>query len=122
MLSVSTARVWACASCGCTLSSNWEDSSQAGFKLDLRYDYINQNQLRSGTTTISPDAASQMSNIGNRQEVETYTENNYLTASGEYSIDPSWKVSLQIPYIVRHHSTLGTASDGTTAGPGGGQY
>jgi hypothetical protein len=113
---------WACASCGCTLSSDWEDPSQRPFKLDLRYDYINQNQLRSGSSTISPSAASQKLNSGSPQEVESYTRNNYLTASGEYSVDTAWRLALQVPYIFRSHATLGTASDGTTGGPGGGQY
>jgi len=115
----------ACASCGCTLSSDWDNlgiSSSSGLKLDLRYDYLNQNQLRSGTSTISPSAASQVSNNGNPQEVEKYTRNDYLTLGLDYSFNPSWGVDLQVPYIFRSHSTLGTASDGTTPGDGGGHY
>lgn len=112
----------ACASCGCTLSSDWEETSQSPYKLDIRYDYINQNQLRSSTSTISSAAASHLSNNGSPQEVEQYTKNNYLTATGEYTITPSWKIALQMPYILRGHSTLGTASDGVVGGAGGGQY
>lgn len=121
-LALSSTVTWACASCGCTLSSDWEDPSQRPFKLDLRYDYINQNQLRSGSGTISPAAASQIVNNGNAQEVESFTRNKYLTASAEYSFDSAWRIGLQVPYIFRSHSTLGTASDGTTGGAGGGQY
>ncbi|HEY8099957.1 MAG TPA: TonB-dependent receptor [Burkholderiaceae bacterium] len=116
---------FACASCGCTLSSDWESmgyTSSTGFKLDIRYDYLNQNQLRSGTSTISSAAASQITNNGNPQEVEKYTKNNYVTLGLDYSTNPDWGVNLQLPYINRSHSTLGTASDGTTPGPGGGQY
>jgi hypothetical protein len=115
----------ACASCGCTLSSDWENlgfSSSSGIKLDVRYDYLNQNQLRSGTSTISGAAASQISNNGNPQEVEKYTRNNYVTAGIDYSINSNWGVNVQLPYINRSHSTLGTASDGATSGAGGGQY
>jgi len=112
----------ACASCGCTLSSDWEEASQARFRLDLRYDFIDQSQLRAGTTQISPDAASLLLSNGNKQEVEVDTKNYYVTASGEYAIDASWKVGLVVPYIMRSHSTLGTNSDGTNAGAGGGQY
>jgi hypothetical protein len=115
----------ACASCGCTLSSDWDNlgiSSSSGLKLDIRYDYLNQNQLRSGTSTISPTAASQISNKGDPQEVEKYTRNDYLTLGLDYSFNPSWGVDLQVPYIFRSHSTLGTASDGVTPGDGGGQY
>lgn len=115
----------ACASCGCTLSSDWDGLSttgEGGFKLDIRYDYLNQNQLRSGTDTITPAAASQLVNSAGAQEVEKFTKNNYVTASLDYSSGGNWGVNLVVPYINRNHSTLGTASDGTTAGPGGGQY
>lgn len=115
----------ACASCGCTLSSDWENlgfSSSSGIKLDLRYDYLNQDQLRSGTGTISGPAASRISNNGNPQEVEKYTRNNYLTLGIDYSVNPNWGINAQLPYIDRSHSTLGTASDGITPGSGGGQY
>jgi len=115
----------ACASCGCTLSSDWENlqfSYTPGFKLDLRYDYLDQDQLRSRTKPISPAAASQIVNNGSPQEVEKYTINNYLTLGIDYSSSRDWGVNAQVPYIDRKHSTLGTASDGSTGGPGGGQY
>jgi hypothetical protein len=106
----------ACASCGCTLSSDWESlqfSSTTGLKMDLRYDYLNQDQLRSGTKTISSAAASQITNDGNPQEVEKYTTNNYLTLGIDYSVNHDWGVNVQVPYIDRKHSTLGIGSDGT---------
>ncbi len=115
----------ACASCGCTLNTDWENinpGGSSGFRFDLRDDYINQDQLRSGTGTISPVAASQIVNNGNPQEVEKYTRNDYLTLSGDYSVRSGWGVTVQVPYIIRSHSTLGTASDGVTGGAGGGQY
>ncbi|MFZ6689512.1 TonB-dependent receptor [Undibacterium sp. SXout11W] len=115
----------ACASCGCTLSPDWDGTNttgQPGFKLDVRYDYLNQNQLRSGTSTINPAVASQFVNSTGPQEVEKFTKNNYVTVGLDYSNGGNWEVKLQVPYINRNHSTLGTASDGTTAGAGGGQY
>lgn len=113
----------ACASCGCTLSPDWESlgySSTSGLKLDIRYDYLNQNQLRSGSGTISPATASQLA--GGTQEVERFTKNDYWTFGLDYSFNSSWGVNVQLPYTVRSHSTLGTGSDGTTPVPGGGQY
>ncbi|MFZ6848732.1 TonB-dependent receptor [Undibacterium sp. RuRC25W] len=115
----------ACASCGYTLSSDWDGLStagQAGFKLDVRYDYLNQNQLRSGTSTIGPTAASQMQTSTGPQEVEKFTKNNYVTVGLDYSSGGNWGINLVVPYIKRDHSTLGTASDGSTAGADGGQY
>jgi len=107
----------ACASCGCTLSSDWESqglSTHEGLRLDIRYDYLNQDQLRSGTGTISPVDASKIMTKTGPQEVEEYTKNNYITASVDYSFSADWGVGVQIPYIKRDHSTLGTNSDGYT--------
>ena len=115
----------ACASCGCMLSPDWNNlqfSARPGLKLDLRWDYLNQNQLRSGTGTISPAAASRVVNNGSPQEVEKDTINNYFTLGIDYSKNPDWGINIQVPWTDRSHSTLGTASDGFTPGQGGGQY
>ncbi len=125
LIFLTSTKAGACASCGCTLSSDWASqqfSYTPGLKLDLRYDYLNQDQLRSGTGTISPEAASQIVNNGDPQEVEKYTKNNYLTLGIDYSTTRDWGVNVQVPYLDRQHSTLGTASDGITPGNGGGQY
>jgi hypothetical protein len=106
----------ACASCGCTLSSDWESqglSAQEGLRLDIRYDYLDQDQLRSGSQSISPSAASALVTKSGPQEVERDTKNDYLTTSVDYSFSKDWSVSVQIPYIFRDHSTLGTNSNGT---------
>jgi hypothetical protein len=115
----------ACASCGCSLDTDWQSleySYKPGLKLDIRYDYLNQDQLRHGTGTISSAAASQLTSNGNPLEVEKYTESHFITLGLDYSTNQDWGINLQVPYIIRSHSTLGTASDGTTPGPDGGQY
>jgi hypothetical protein len=122
---LSPATALACASCGCSLSSDWESlglSTDTPFRLDVRYDFLNQDQLRSGTRTISPVAASQVTHDGNPQEVESYTKNNYTTVSLDATVTPQFALNLQVPFIQRSHSTLGTASDGITPGPDGGEY
>ncbi|HEY3698690.1 MAG TPA: hypothetical protein VGK97_05110 [Spongiibacteraceae bacterium] len=122
---IASTDAFSCASCGCTLSSEWDNVDfvgTAGVKLDVRYDYLNQDQLRSGTDTISAVDASRHLNRGDPQEVEKYTKNDYLTVGLDYTFNREWAINLQVPYIDRSHSTLGTASDGVTAGPGGGQY
>ena len=107
----------ACASCGCTLSSDWESQglgSSEGLKLDFRYDYLNQDQLRSGSHSISAfDAARKVTPAG-AQEVEQYTKNSYFTTTFDYAFNKNWGVNLQIPYIVRDHATLGSNTNGST--------
>ena len=119
-----SAEARACASCGCTLSTDWENmnfTKGGGFTFDLRYDYLDQDQLRAGTGTISPVAASRISHDGDPQEVEKYTRNTYVTAALDYG-NGDWGVNVSVPYIKRDHETLGTASDGVTPGPDGGSY
>ncbi|OHX20206.1 hypothetical protein [Chromobacterium sphagni] len=121
LIAASSGSALACASCGCTLSSDWESqgfTTQPGLKMDIRYDYLDQNQLRSGSGAITPAAASQLSQ-GN-QEVEQYTRNQYLTLGFDYTFSDDWGVNVQLPYIDRSHSTLGTGSDG--ASPADGAY
>lgn len=46
----------ACSSCGCTLNSDWSSqgySVSSGFRVDLREDYYDQAQLRSGTNSVA---------------------------------------------------------------------
>lgn len=105
----------ACSSCGCTLSSDWDSqgfSTQPGFKLDLRYDYVNQSQLRSGHGKISAEAAGQIVNDDGPQEVEQFTKNRYTTLALDYSGAAAWGVNVQVPHINRSHATLGMGTDG----------
>lgn len=115
----------ACASCGCSLNTDWQSleyTYKPGLKLDIRYDYLDQDQLRSGTGTISPIAASKIVNYNGNQEVEKFTTSHFITLGLDYSTNLDWGINLQVPYLVRNHETLGTQSNGITPGPGGGQY
>lgn len=70
-----------------------------GWRLNLEYNYIDQDQLRSGTRSVSgvPDGF----------ELERGTRNQYLTAAISYSPGSSWNISLFVPYVMRNHSTYG---------------
>lgn len=105
----------ACASCGCSLSTDWESqgaSHGSGFSVDLRYDYLNQDQLRHGTSTITP--AGEYS-LNPNAEVESYTKNQYVTLNLGYANKDNWSVAILLPYIIRQHETWGTSSPGSPA-------
>jgi len=107
-------QAFACASCGCSVNSDWGAqgvSTGQGWSIDLRYDYLNQDQLRAGHGTISADAArATINNQGDPAEVEKFTKNQYTTATLDYNNGASWGLSLQLPYIHRTHSTYGQAT------------
>jgi hypothetical protein len=91
----------ACASCGCTLSADaaMGYSALPGWRLNVEYDYIHQDELRSGTRPVSavPDGT----------ELERETLNRYITTGLNYSPNSSWNLSLIVPYVERTHSTYG---------------
>lgn len=101
LLSAMPDRSYACASCGCTLSADaaMGYSALPGWRLSVEYDYIDQNQLRSGTQTVS--------GVPPGDELEHQTINQYVTAGISYSPNSSWNLTLLLPYVIRSHSTYG---------------
>ena len=101
----------ACASCGCTLSSDWLSqglAAQPGTSLSLRYDYIPQTSLASGTDSVDPAAIT----LPTDREIERYTYNHVVTATLDHQFASDWGIDVQLPYYVRPHSTF--AEDTTT--------
>src|SRR5882757_8646073 len=90
--------VLACASCGCTLSSDaaMGYSASAGWRLSFEYDYLHQDELRHGTRSVAgvPDGT----------ELEHDTLNRYFTVGLSYSPNADWNVDLRLPYVLRTHS------------------
>jgi len=112
MLALSPSLSWACATCGCSLSSDAATgyTTGTGWRLDLQYNYIDQSQLRLGSHPISAGQVAVINNNGGNQEVENNTTNNYLTLGLTYSPSSAWNINLQIPYIDRSHSTYSSAT------------
>ncbi len=98
----------ACATCGCTLSADaaMGYSSEAGWRLSFEYDYLHQDQLRSGTHGVS--------SVPDGNELERETLNRYLTLGLSYSPTANWNFDLRVPYVLRTHSTYG---DFDSSGP-----
>jgi len=96
----------ACATCGCSLSSDGAlgYSAAGGFGISLDDSYIDQSQLRSGTGPVSLQQVQAISG----QEVENRTVNRYLTLGLSYAPNADWNIKLSLPYVDRSHSTYGT--------------
>jgi hypothetical protein len=103
----------ACATCGCSLSTDAATgfSTDTGWRASLQYDFINQNQLRSGTHTISASQVAAINDAGGDQEVEHDTVNRYITLGLSYSPSADWNAKVFVPYIDRGHSTYGSSSN-----------
>lgn len=94
----------ACATCGCTVDSDaaMGFSTASGWRANLEYTYINQDELRSGTGTAS---AAQV--VGSGAELEGDTINRYLTLGLSFRPSANWNFNILVPYVSRDHTTYG---------------
>ncbi len=108
-----SASATACSSCGCSLSSDWTAqgySADSGLHLDVRYDYFNQDLMRSGTHKFNRSA------MDPSKEIQQKTVNRNLTVAIDYSPNRDWGVNVQLPYFDRFHTTIaGGDTDITTS-------
>jgi hypothetical protein len=96
---------FACSSCGCTLNSDWSSqgyTTRSGINLDLRYDYFDQSQLRSGTGSVARDSIA----LPAEREVQQKTINHNVALGIDYSPAREWGLNLQVPYFDRPHTTV----------------
>ncbi|MGH8455814.1 MAG: hypothetical protein ACRETE_02370, partial [Stenotrophobium sp.] len=83
-----------------------------GFRADFRYDFINQNQLRTGThAAVAADVANAV-NTGTVGEYQQDTLTRFYTLGLDYSFNHDWGVNLQLPYLARYHSTIAEPGTG----------
>jgi hypothetical protein len=108
------ASAYACATCGCSLSSDaaMGYSAAPGWRLGLEYDFINQNQLRSGSHALSAAQLAAINDAGGEQEVERQTINRYLNVAISYAPNADWNFLATLPYVDRSHTTYGAATSG----------
>ena len=95
----------ACSSCGCSLNSDWSTqghASEPGLRMDFRFDYFNQDQLRSGTGTVDRGALTFPTN----REIQQTTVNRNYNLTLDYTANRDWGVSVLIPYFDRFHTTI----------------
>ncbi len=102
----------ACATCGCTLSTDAATgySTESGWRVSVDYTYIDQNQLRHGGSKASPEqVVNQPSDPSlDGGEIEHGTTNRYVNMALAYRFNADWGLSLIVPYVMRDHSTYGT--------------
>lgn len=111
--------VLACASCGCTFTSDWLSEglvTQPGQAITIRYDYVPQTELRSGTDTVD------RSNIPlpTDREIERRTDNHYVTVSYDRQFASDWGFGVSVPFIARPHSTIAEDTTQESASSGSG--
>jgi hypothetical protein len=110
---ISSTDALACSSCGCTLNSDWSSQGIAtgeGTRFDIRFDYFNQNDYRSGTSSVSRDEIA-----ASGGEVQDTTINRNLTLGLDHSFNQDWAINVLVPVFSRSHGTYGDAYPDATA-------
>jgi len=100
----------ACASCGCTFTSDWLAQglmTQPGQAISIRYDYVPQSRLQSGTEPVDLAHVT----LPPEREIERRTDNHYLTLGYDRQFASDWGINLALPITWRPHRTIG---EGTT--------
>ena len=95
----------ACSVCGCSLSSDWAAqgyTTQPGLEAGVRFEYFEQSDLRSGTSSVDRSTLE----LPNDAEIQQRTLNRNTWLDLNYVIDSSWAVSASIPYHDRFHTTI----------------
>ena len=96
----------AAASCGaafCSVNTGWTTESAligTGSVLDLRFEYIDQDHLRSGSRSATEEEAGGQ----HHEELETVNRNYLLTYS--HSFQSPWGVRIVAPVVDRDHSHI----------------
>lgn len=108
---LTSSQVFACSSCGCTLSPEWVSdgySSKPGWKVDLRYDYLSQKDLREGRHEAS-------TSLPSADEIQDVTRTHMYTAAVDYSPNRDWGFNIEIPMLDRYHTTYAPGDTQTTS-------
>lgn len=99
------------ASCGaayCPLNTNWATQGvwvEPGARLDLRYEYIDQDQLRSGSGKAGA------AELADQDHIERETINRNLVAAFDYAFDQRFAIGITAPLIDRNHTHLHVADN-----------
>ena len=114
LLAAASTTTLACSTCGCTLNADWATqglTSRTGLTADLRYDFFNQDELRSGTGRADRAALA----LPNEQEIQQHTVNRNATATLDYGLSPDWGVTLTLPWLERRHTTIAEGDTGVSS-------
>lgn len=93
---------WAAASCGaafCMINTNWTlqgPVSEPGLRVDLRYEYMDQDQPMQGSHKVGVGEVRQ-------HHDEVYTVNRNWFGIFDYTFDPYWGVNVSAPFLDRDH-------------------
>lgn len=99
LLALSAQAFASCGSAFCSVNTSWDllgSSTEPGTLLDLRYEYIKQDQPRSGSDKVG---------VGQipRHHDEVYTKNSNWLGTYDYVFNADWAINVSAPLVDREH-------------------
>ena len=114
LLAAASVDALACSACGCTLNADWATqglTSRTGLTADLRIDWFDQDDLRSGTGRVNRASLQ----APNDEEIQQHTINRNTTLTLDYGLDENWGVTLMLPWLDRRHTTIAAGDTGISS-------
>src|SRR5256712_8604381 len=113
LLAAAGAAQGSCGSAFCVLNTNWSTqgvaSEPGSFRLDERFEFVDQKHLMQGTKRIS-----QADDTADTTELRTINRN--LLTTVDYTLSKNWAVSVSVPVVDRSHSHIADPT-GAAGGP-----
>ncbi len=111
LLAAAGAAQGSCGSAFCVLNTNWSTqgvaSEPGAFRLDERFEFVDQKHLQSGTKRIS-----QADDTADTTELRTINRN--LLTTLDYTVTKNWAVSVSVPAVSRSHSHIADPTGAAT--------
>ena len=96
----------ACSSCGCTLTTDWATQGfgavTPGLRMDLRLDFLDQTDLRSGTQSVDRSSLP----VPNDREIQQRTRNLNYSVFLDYTFNDDWGVTQRSHRAIRTYQRL----------------
>jgi len=99
MAAASMDAVAGCGSAFCSLNTDWNTQgawAEPGGRFDLRYEFIDQDQPRTGTRDIGVGEIPQ-----HHDEIRTINRN--WIAGFDYTFNSNWGIGIQLPVVIHNH-------------------
>ena len=98
----------ACGSAFCTVNTDWasqDEWTEAGGKLDFRYEFIDQNQPRAGAERVG------VGQVPGQEHDEVRTINRNYIGQFDYNFNSRWGVFVSLPFLSRDHQHIQNDED-----------
>lgn len=91
-----------CGSAFCSVNTDWNAQgvhAEPGARVELRYEYLKQDQLRAGSKKVEQG-------YGNRHHDEVSTVNQAWFATFDYNFASGWGIGAVVPLVQRDHEHI----------------